>query len=152
MSKCLATILIACVFSLPLVAQKGSAPTGYYPFSYSGATFTGLLQPENGDPQEITLVYTKGNKSETFVGRFASPCRWRNKDGTIHTFKASEAPRGTVLTAFYQQITKKSGGQKSKENLVIAISYAEVDGKTISKDQRLIIYCSPEGFVAFKVF
>ncbi len=152
MLRCLATILTACAFSFPLLAQKGTAPNGYYPNSYFGATFTGILQPENGDPQEITLVYTKGSKSDRFVGRLELTCSWKNKDGTVHAFSASEATRGTVLTAFYQSTTKKSGGQKSKENLVIAISYAEIDGKRIPDDKRVLISCSAEQFVRFKVF
>ena len=69
MLKCLATILTSFAFSLPLAAQKDTAPNGYYQNSDSGATFTGFLQPENSDPQEITLVYTKGSKSDRFVGR-----------------------------------------------------------------------------------
>ncbi len=151
MFKCLATALTACAFSLPLVAQKGTAPNGYYPNSYYGATFTGTLQSENGDPQEITLVYTKGSKSDRFVGRLASTCSWKSK-GAVHLFSASEAPRGTVLTAFYQTVTTKSGGQKSKENLIIAVSYAEVEGKRIPDEMRAIISCSGDQVLHFRVF
>ena len=150
--KCLATILTACAFSLPLVAQKGVAPNGYYPNSYYGATFTGVLQPESGEPQEITLVYTKGSKSDRFVGKLASTCSWKNKDGSVHTFRTSEASKGTVLTAFYQANTNKSQGQKSTENIIIAISYAEVDGKRIPDDKRVIVSCSVEPFLHFKAF
>jgi hypothetical protein len=152
MLKCLVTVLTACVFSLPSLAQKGVAPNGYYPNSYFGATFTGVLQPETGELQEITLVYTKGNKSENFVGKLASPCSWKSKDGTVHRFRASEAPKGTVLTAFYQVTTNKSQGQKSQENVVVAISYAEVDGKRIPDEKRVTISCSAEPFVQFKAF
>jgi hypothetical protein len=54
----------------PSLVSPKKAPTlnGYYPNSYSGASFTGFLQPENSDPPEITLVYTKGGKSDRFVG------------------------------------------------------------------------------------
>lgn len=152
MLKCSVTILTACAFSFPLFAQKGVAPNGYYPNSYFGATFTGVLQPGTGEPQQITLVYRKGNKSENFVGRLASPCSWKSKDGTVHTFSASEAQKGTVLTAFYQEMTNKSQGQKSKENVVIGISYAEVDGKRIPDEKRVVISCSAEAFRQFKAF
>jgi hypothetical protein len=70
----------------------------------------------------------------------------------VHAFRGSEAPTGTVLTGFYQLVTKKSGGQKSKESLINAISYAAVHEKEQPDDKRVIISCSAEQFVRFKTF
>jgi len=152
MWKRLAAILSACVFSSPLLAQKGTAPNGYYPASYAGATFTGLLQTYSGDGQQITLLYAKGSKAEIFVGKLAATCNWKTKEGIAKTFDPSKTPSGTVLTAFYTSVTKKTEGRKTAENSIIAISFVEVGGKGIPESERTIIPCTTERFVKFVAF
>jgi hypothetical protein len=154
MSRVAGIFLMALVFSSASEAQKGTAPSGYYPPGYFGATFTGSIEPPtvDADAEEIVLVYTKATKSERFTGRLEATCAWTNKDGTVHGFRASNAPKGAVLTAFYIPITTKLNGQKSTENSVIAISYAEVDGKKIPDDKRIIVSCSAEKRLNFKFF
>jgi hypothetical protein len=111
MKRSLGFLSLVCLLSLPLRAQYGSAPNGYYPPNYSGSIFTGSLESAASDTQEMTLVYTKGNKTERFAGRLESACGWKDKNGTAHSFKASDIPKSTILTAFYTKTTKKSGGQ-----------------------------------------
>jgi len=152
MSKYLRVVLIVFIFSPLLKAQKGTAPNGYYPGEYQGAIFTGSLEAVTAENQEMTLVYTKGSKTERFVGRLESKCGWKDKTGTAHEFEAPDIPKGTVLTAFYITETKKSGGQKTKENLVFAISYAEVGGKKIPEERRITIYCSERRMLNFKAY
>jgi len=139
------------IYVLPTNAQKGTAPNGYYPNTYSGATFTGVVE-HGTDPMEVALVYTHGTKSERFVGRLESECKWKGKDGTIHTNKVSELPDNSVLTAFYQPATRKSGGQKMPENTIIAISLASSNAKKISDEKRLILFCTDRNFMPFHVF
>ena len=152
MLKSLRILLAVCFLSNPVLAQYGSAPNGYYPHSYFGATFTGTLEVTKGDPQEITLVYSKGAKSERFVGKLETPCHWKTKDGVSHSFENSEAWKNTVLTAFYKMNTKKSGGQKVSENVIIAFSVSEVDGLKVAEGKRIIIYCSKDTAMQFKAF
>ena len=133
-------------------AQKGTAPNGYYPSNYSGATFTGAIQSAVPEHEEITLVYTKGDKSEIFVGRMESPCSWEDKKGTIHTINVSEIPKGTVLTAFYETVTKKIDDRKVKVNSIIAISTKELDGQKIPDEKRVIIPCTENVQRLFKAF
>ena len=148
MWKCLAAVLTAGVLSLPLEAQQGTAPDGFYPNSYAGATFTGVFQPDSSDALLITLVYTRGSKSETFVGKLAATCASRDKNGSVHNFDASMIPTGTVLTAYYVSVTKKSDGRKSTENSVIGISYVEIGGKKVPDEKRRIIYfCTTERII-----
>jgi hypothetical protein len=132
------------LFSLSLSAQHGTAPNGYYPQNFSGSIFTGSLESATADTQEITLAYSKGNKSERFVGRLESACGWKGKDGAAHSFKADEIPKGTVLTALYINTTKKTGGQKINENSIFAISYVEFDGKRIPRQESYRFLFGPE--------
>jgi hypothetical protein len=152
MWRYVSTFIIICGWSVRLAAQSGTAPSGYYPPTYNGSIFTGTLETVDADTQEIKLAYSKGSKSEHFIGRMESPCRWKEKGGPVHTFKASDIPKGTVLTAFYNTTTKKSGDQKSKENSVFAISYVERNGKKIPDEKRLIISCSDQSFTVFKPY
>jgi hypothetical protein len=152
MRKSLLIVTVIGFFSASLEAQHGTAPNGYYPQTFQGSIFTGSLELGAADTQEIALIYTKGSKSERFVGRFESMCGWKNKDGTAHSFKASDIPKGTILTAFYNATKKESAGQKITENSVFAISYVEVNGKRIPNDKRVIISCSEQKFTFFRAF
>jgi len=100
----------------------------------------------------ITLVYTSGSKSETFVGRLAATCASRDTKGSVHGFDASMIPKGTVLIAYYIVVSKKSGGQKFTQNSVIGISFVEVGGKKVPGGERGVIYCTTERFVRFMGF
>jgi len=146
---------ILCLFWLlapQIGAQRGTAPNGYYPPNYSGAIFTGTLESATPDTRQVTLLYVKRADTQRFLGRVESACGWKDKDGTAHTFEISDVPKGTVLTAFYESVTNKSGTQPAKENVIFAISYVELNGKKIPDEKRIIIHCSSGQFVRFKAF
>lgn len=81
-----------------------------------------------------------------------SSCSWKEKGGPVHTFSASDIPKGTILTAFYSTFTTNSGQQKAKENLIFAISYVEFNGKKIADDKRVVISCSKQTFTKFMFY
>jgi len=144
-------VLMVCAVASGAGAQKAKAPNGYYPQGFFGSIFTGRVESVNADTQELTLVYRKGKKTEQFVGRLESLCSLKGKNGTLQTFGVSEM-QGMVLTAFYDSHSRKSGGQKVDENAIFAISFAERDGKPILDENRVIIFCSHETHLVFKVF
>jgi len=148
----LAPILIAGILAPALNAQKGTAPNGYYPQNYSGSIFTGNLDSADANTQDITLVFSKGNKTERFVGRLEATCGGKDKGGTLHSFGAGEIPKGSLLTAFYIPVTKKVDGHKTSENTVFAISYLEFEGKRLSDEERVIVFCSTQKSLHFMAF
>ena len=156
MSKRLFHPLLIILAVYPLVleseAQKSTAPNGYYPKTFHGTVFTGRLEATRADVQELTLIYVKGNKTEQFVGRLESPCVWNDRNGTTHIVGVPDLPNGAVLTAFYIPLTSKSGGIKTTENSIFALSYAEVNGNRIPDDKRVVIFCSKQRMLDFKVF
>jgi hypothetical protein len=133
-----------------LDAQKGTAPNGYYPASYSGDTFTGTLQPVNKDSPSFSLVYTKNGKSETFPARLESKCKLTNKAGVTQSFGMEAFSEGAVLTAFYR--TSKNKVTHEKESIVFALSFAEEKGTKIPDEKRLIVMCVEQSQLQFKSF
>lgn len=142
-------LLLALTFAMSVRAQNGTAPNGYYPPTFSGSVFTGTVESTGNDQEQITLVYKKGSKTERFVGRLKSACTWKGKP---QKFSANGIAPGTVLTAFYESTTKKSDGQKTKENTIFAVSFVEMDGKRIPEDKRMMVYCTEQQYFNFKVF
>jgi hypothetical protein len=67
-SRNLLCLLCGWLFILTTVAgQKGTAGPGFYPQGYNGDTWTGEVTAADESKREITLTYTKGNKTEDFV-------------------------------------------------------------------------------------
>src|SRR5579872_1111554 len=104
---------------LPIVAfaQYGTAPKNYYPYSYSGSIFTGVVT--NTADNQVTLTFTKRDKTDTFIGQFETTCSVPSSEH--RGMMPADIPSGTVLTAFFNVITKKVDGKKIKENQIIAI-------------------------------
>jgi hypothetical protein len=153
MVKSSALALIVSFLSIPVLAQKGTAPSGYYPSNYFGRIFTGAVEQEAGAAaDEITLVYTKGNTSEKFTGRLESKCSMLRVDGVTIDFTASELPRDTILIAFYTPTTTKSGGKKPTENLVFAVEILQVKGREFLPKYLRADRCSQRQFIEFKPF
>ena len=137
--RCLWMTMMVCLgFSLA-VAQHGSAPDGYYPLGYGRDIFTGLVTATDDSTQSITIEYSKGKKHETFAGRFDKPCSIPTKDS--NPMKASDIPSGTDLTAYYNHKTKKVGGQKEDDNVIIAVMFNSFNGSSIPKESRKLYYC-----------
>jgi len=77
----------------------------------------------------IDAFICESKKIGTFVGKLESTCAWKDKSGAAHLLGVSDFPKGLVLTVFYIPVTSKSGGVKTNENLIFALSYAELSGK-----------------------
>ena len=132
------------------VAQYGTAPAGSYPMGYGGSTFTGKVQGTG--PTSITLTYMHGNKRDLFEGYAAAPCSLPVSKTNIHLMPFTEVPAGSVLTAFYESKTVTIDGKKQKKREVIAISFLEVNGKTVAPENRMILFCTPSPVLTFKAF
>jgi|KBSMisStandDraft_5_1062788.scaffolds.fasta_scaffold11215_7 hypothetical protein len=151
MNKVTRLLVIGCFFAAPaLNAQKGAAPDGYYPANYSGSTFTGTLQRASSDTSRFTLVYTKNGKSETFTAQLEAKCKLINKAGVTQTFGMEAFSEGAVLTAYYRTTNNKTSHQK--ENIALALSFAEKRGSKIPDDKRMVIMCSEQNQAQFKAF
>lgn len=102
-------------------AQHGTAPNGYYPAGYHGDTWTGVVSSVNESEGEFTLTYTKGNKTETFVGVPEDGYLVAPKNGPVRPLKLSDLPMGKTITVFFIPGTKKVGGKKVTFNSVFNI-------------------------------
>jgi hypothetical protein len=143
--------LFVLLFGGAVSAQYGTAPNNYYPNSYNGSTFTGKVVRTTDDT--ITLTYTHGSKTDTFEGHLTSPCYLPSSKTTTGPMSASQVQMGAVITAFYEGRTVKVEGRKQKENQVIAISFLQVNGRTVTEDHRAIFFCIPAPFhTYFKAF
>ncbi|HXE89598.1 MAG TPA: hypothetical protein VNK82_01400 [Terriglobales bacterium] len=135
--------------SVRVPAQYGTAPSGYYPTSYGGSIFTGKVVSGDAN-QNLTLTYTKGSKTETFVGRLVKGCNVPTTDGSKRLMNATDVSVGSLVTVFFQTVSRKENGKKVKENQIIAISFSEVDGKKIPEDKWLIYNCRGPGYEVFR--
>ena len=143
------TILTTITFlPITIVAQYGIAPNNYYPSSYSGSTFTGIVT-ETGDNQ-ITLTFTKGSKTDTFTGVFETGCSVPARDGS--RMMPTDIPKGTVMTTFFNARTKKVDGKKIKQNLVIAIAFEVWQGQRAAEDKKMIYSCTEDHYLKFRVY
>ena len=124
-------------------------PTAAIPRNYHGDTFTGEVTTANDN--EISLTYTNGKKSQTFVGKFEAGCRVPRSDSPGQRLTAKDFPKGTVLVAFYNAITTKTANSKSKENLIFVISFDVWQGRRIPDNRKIVYLCSNTSFRTFQV-
>lgn len=59
--------LALCSINAVAVAQKGTAPPGFYPQGFNGDTWSGEVTAADEDKREITLTHGQGDKAKTFV-------------------------------------------------------------------------------------
>ena len=105
------------------VAQQGTAESDYYPMGYNGDTWTGEVTAVNEDTREFTLTYTKGDKTQTFVGILPKGYTAKMKDGSDQEVKMT-ALVGMHLKAYYIAKSKKdANGVKVKTNEVFKIKF-----------------------------
>ena len=123
MSKQLIAFCVLVLFACGARAQHGSAPNGYYPPGYSGDTWTGIVTATSDATREITLTYTKGEKTETFTGVLQPGFKAKRADGSTFEVKPSDFPNGTRLMVFYMQKTRKDGDKKIKYNEIFQFQY-----------------------------
>jgi len=126
-----------CFLSVIASAQYGTAPNNYYPDSYTGSIFQGVVA-ETGDDQ-IILTFTKGSSTETFTGLFET-------GGSVPTAKQggplmmpTDIPKGTAMTAFFNARTKKVDGKKIKENVIVGIAFDTWQGQKIAGQKESLL-------------
>ena len=148
MARQLSMTMLFIALSKLVMAQYGTAPNNYYPDKFNGSTFTGVVTDTAND--QLTLTYTNGNKIDTFTGRFETACSVPSTKGG--GMMPSNVPKGTVLVAFFNKITKKEGGQKLKENVILAIAFDVWQGRKIDDDKRKIYSCTSDHHVQFRAW
>jgi len=134
-------------------AQKGTAPSGYFPMGYSGDTFSGAFVPSDDD-KLVKLVYQKGSKTESFEGSIEAACQAPTQ-ADPHVTKElhlSSIAAGTVLTVYYNPTTVKTDGKKVRTNLIWGIRFDVVNGQALTSPDRPIIACSHQQGSTFRAF
>jgi len=106
------------------LAQHGTAESGYYPEGYHGDVWTGVVVSANEQTREITLSYSKGEKTETFVGIPEKDYVVHEHGGSVRPLRMSDIPVGRTIKVWYIPTTKKVDGKKLTENTIIQIDIA----------------------------
>lgn len=76
------TILL--ILAVTNSAQKGVAEAGYYPKPYAGTTWTGKVTAFDNKHRTLTLTYSKGTKTQTFIADIPdAPYDQTNASGSI---------------------------------------------------------------------
>ena len=148
MLRHLTVVAIIAACTMAGAAQYGTAPNNYYPDKYNGSTFTGVVTETSED--RITLTYTHGNKTDTFTGRFEAPCSVPSTKGV--RMSPPDIPGGTVMTAFFNTDTKKTGGQKLKENVILAVAFDAWQGQKVAEDKKKIYSCTSNHHLQFRAW
>jgi hypothetical protein len=117
------------LFAATLQGQHGTASSGYFPLGYAGDTWTGTVTSANDDTREITLTYTKGDKTETFTGVLEKGLKATRRDATQTEWKPSDIPIGTRIVVYYMAKTKKVEGVKAKYYEIFQFTSAPKDSK-----------------------
>jgi hypothetical protein len=105
------------------VAQKGTAEPDYYPMGYSGDTWTGEVTAANEDTREFTLTYTKGDKTQTFVGVLPKGYTVKMKDGRDHEVKMDELMGMQIRVYYINKSAKDANGVTVKRKEVFKIKF-----------------------------
>lgn len=115
------TLGLSICFLFPLLAQAqhGSADGGYWPIGFNGDTWTGVVSATNDETREITLTFTKHDKTPTFTGVLEEGYTVKSNDGTPHVLKVSEIPLGIRLKVFYMPRERKVEGKKIKFYVIL---------------------------------
>lgn len=133
-----AVLLSLLLAALAASAQHGIAPSGYYPASYRGDTFTGTVASVDPATDTVTLEYKKDSQGEVLPVRLEGGCKVPSKTG--EPMRAKNIPPGTVLKAYYMGKTEKRDGQKQRVYVAVGISFLEWQGKPVSEANRHKLY------------
>src|SRR5579864_6901936 len=148
MNKSTAAGLVVLTIAILTQAQKGSAPTGFYPSKYNGDTFRGSVT--DADEQgHLTLEYSKGSKREQFTGITEAPCMGPTKDRGLKQLHLAAIPKGTVLTACYNPL--KGNDCEKEVNSILAVRFDVVNRRELTDPNRPVIVCSSRS-AGMKVF
>lgn len=121
MQKLILGMTLCLLFPTLGQAQHGTAENGYWPMGFNGDTWTGVVSATNDDTREITMTFTKNEKTQTFVGELEEGHPVKSKDGTEHVLKVSEIPLGTRLRVYYMARERKVEGRKVKFYRIIRL-------------------------------
>ncbi len=143
------------LFALPFLsiiafAQYGTAPSNYYPNSYGGSVFKGVVT-ENIDNQ-IVLTFTKGDSTQTFTAPFETGCSVPTTPPGGPPVMPADIPKGTAMTAFFNTNTRKVDGKKIKENVVIAVAFDTWQGHKITDSKKRIFWCTNDRHLQFRAY
>jgi hypothetical protein len=126
----LAVIIFCSLFvAVSANAQHGQAEAGYYPAAYIGDTWQGNVTAVDDQARTITLTYTKGSKSQTFIIRFAPGLAVNYSDGTSKELKPSDIPIGAAAIAYYTIYSERVDGKKNEVHEAFMLRVKTVDGK-----------------------
>jgi hypothetical protein len=121
MKRTLYFLILLLTLASSALAQHGTAENGYYPPGYNGDTWTGAILSANEQTSEITLSYTKGGKSQTFVGVPEEGYMVHEHNGHTRPLKMSDIPVGRTVKVWYTPATKKVDGKKVTVNIIFLI-------------------------------
>jgi hypothetical protein len=150
-------LLASCLFNMLAIgfanAQKGTAPSGYYPVGYGGDIFSGEFVPSD-DATAVKLVYKNGSRTESFEGRIETACHAPTQASprTTKELHLSAIPAGTVLTVYYSSTMVKVDGKKVHTNLIWGMRFDLVNGQKLTDPDRPIISCSHQQTAPFRAF
>jgi hypothetical protein len=103
------------------VGQKGTAESDYYPLNYHGETWAGEVTDINSETREITLSYTKKDKTQTFTGVLEPRCQVAMKDGNYQELRLSELRKGVRIKVYYISKEEKIAAGKVRVNRIFRI-------------------------------
>ena len=129
MRKILLPLAAIVAFASLALGQKGTAEPDYYPMGYSGDTWTGEVTQTNDATREITLTFSKKDKTQTFIGALEEGYKVKMKDGSFHELKVSEIPAGTRIKVYYMMKEEKASGAKAKVNKIFKIKFLPKEDK-----------------------
>jgi len=86
-----------------------------------GDTWTGIVTNVNQSTLEITLPYTKGHKTQTFVGTPEKGYLIAPKNGPVRALRPSDIHVGRKLTVYYMSERKTVDGKEITVNTIVLI-------------------------------
>ena len=110
-------------------SAHGQAEAGYYPAAFIGDTWEGNVTAVDDQARTITLTYTKGSKTQTFVIKFADGMAVHYTDGTSKDLKPSDLPISTSAIAYYNNFSEKINGKRSDVHEAFEVRTKDAEGK-----------------------
>jgi hypothetical protein len=143
-----ATLTFFILISTALLAQHATAPNGYYPATYAGATFTGKVVATDPVSDTVTMEYN----SEKFSVKLNGGCKVPSSTGQL--MHANNIPTGTVLTAYYMPpAIELRDGKQEKVHPAIAIEFIEWQGEKVTEKNRKSYPCGDlKGQLYFRAY
>jgi hypothetical protein len=132
------------------MAQKGSAPSGYYPDGYGGDTYTGTVV--GTDEHQITLEYTHKGKTESFTAVALHPCvaTLKPKPLTAKEMPLTAIPRGSLMTVLYSnKKVKRPDGTMGEDHVMIGFAFIKLNGQTVTEPAMIPCFQGPARFMGF---